>query len=243
MTQLGKQLTIFICLIAAIGSGIAFAADAGVILNPESPTSVVNNQPVPFDLATAIGYLVTIVMCLASVYTGLTSYKRPAGILGWLRAAADLLSFVTHRDSPGTLQMPLLQHSQPPNGVYKTPPVSVVIFVLPLLGCTPINNLVCGPGMHLVPPDPQACTVAFLEAATTIAINVPACATTPVSALCIDAVIAAGKELAPCLPTCATNAVEAARRGGGVKVKVAPNVLRQHVIDSLRATGHQKVGK
>jgi hypothetical protein len=114
--------------------------------------------------------------------------------------------------------------------------------VMALVGCATINPIICGKDGHLVPPAAGPCATAFLEAVASIPGDIAACRVGGFSAACIDAVIASGKELTACLPTCAPNAASG-RLGVGAPVHVAPNVLRQNVIDSLRASGHPEAGK
>jgi predicted lysophospholipase L1 biosynthesis ABC-type transport system permease subunit len=51
---------------------------------------------------------------VASLITRLTPYPRAGGVVTGLRVLLDVLSVLTHKDSPRTLQLPLVQRSQPP---------------------------------------------------------------------------------------------------------------------------------
>lgn len=123
----------------------------------------------------------------------------------------------------------------------KIGPALALVGALSLSGCATINPIICGAGGHLVPPAAGPCATAFLAAVAAVPGEIAACKV-GFTAACIDAVIAQGRELTACLPTCAPNAASG-RLGVGAPVHVAPNVLRQNVIDSLRAAGHPEAGK
>jgi hypothetical protein len=69
------------------------------------------------DLATQIAtWLPVAAILLSSVATALTKYPKAEGWVAGIQKVLDVLSFLTHRDSPGTLQLPLVQRSAPPKG-------------------------------------------------------------------------------------------------------------------------------
>ena len=59
-----------------------------------------------------LAILVTIV--IPSIITPLTRYPKAKGVVYVLKVFLDILSFLQHKDSPGTWQAPLLQRSSPP---------------------------------------------------------------------------------------------------------------------------------
>ena len=69
---------------------------------------------------------------LPSIIVALTKVQTPEAnkVAGWLKYALNLLSIFTHKDSPGTLKMPLTQ-SQPAsvcdNGLPPTPPADPTV--------------------------------------------------------------------------------------------------------------------
>lgn len=78
---------------------------------------------------------------LPALATGLSRYPRAAGVVHWLRVLLDLLSVVTHADSPGSLKLPLVQRSKSPAGD-PPPPVGVgmplcLLLAVALAACTP----------------------------------------------------------------------------------------------------------
>ncbi len=193
-----------------------------------------------------IGFLVAVLAALlhsglvadgSALAKGLALVSQILGVAGSLFFGAGLASNpAVPSDQKGSARIGLL----------------VGLALVSVAGCASINKFVCGTTGHLVPPDAQLCTVAALQAASEIAVNVPACAASPTSAACIDAVITAGKDLSPCLPTCVSDAkqgrsvsiapnvlrsnVSDAKQGRSVSI--APNVLRSNVCQSLAATGH-----
>lgn len=72
---------------------------------------------------------------IASLVTRLTPYPKAGGVVTALRVVLDVLSVLTHKDSPGTFQLPVVQRSQPPEGKLELPPPSVppVVALLALL--------------------------------------------------------------------------------------------------------------
>jgi len=108
------------------------------------------------------------------------------------------------------------------------------------------GNFPCGAGKVLVPPEFNACAQAFLAAAESVAGDIAACRIEPTSAACISGVIGTGKELLPCMPTCQNAPAPASsKRGsvGGSPHRIAPNLVKANVIESLRATGYPDAGK
>lgn len=93
---------------------------------------------------------------LSSLITALSPYPKAQGFVKGLQVFFDVLSFMQHKDSPGTFQMPLVQRSTPPgsNGAGKpfdltggTPPASGGTTLLILIslatcisGCTPAQT-------------------------------------------------------------------------------------------------------
>ena len=76
-----------------------------------------------------------VAVLLASLVTRLTPYPRAAGVVTALRVVLDVLSVLTHRDSPGTWQLPLVQRSAPPPGTApaaapEVPPAALVLALL-----------------------------------------------------------------------------------------------------------------
>lgn len=71
---------------------------------------------------------------LASVATRLTPYPKAGGVVTALRVVLDVLSVLTHKDSPGTLQLPLVQRSKPPEGALEVDPPNLPPAVLLMAG-------------------------------------------------------------------------------------------------------------
>jgi len=87
------------------------------------PTSGPASQPVSgiWDWLRAhwpmiVGILVVV---LPALITALARYPRAGGVVKALQVVLDVLSWLTHRDSPGTLKVPFLMRSKPPTS---TPP-------------------------------------------------------------------------------------------------------------------------
>ena len=60
------------------------------------------------------------VVVLPALITGLTPYTKAKGVVTALRVVLDILSIVTHKDSPGSLKLPLMRSPEPVvNGVNK----------------------------------------------------------------------------------------------------------------------------
>lgn len=69
----------------------------------------------------ALPVLVPILIALLpSVITALTPYPQAAGVVRYLKLGLNLLSLLTHYDSPGTLKAPLTVSAPPPG----QPPVA-----------------------------------------------------------------------------------------------------------------------
>lgn len=68
-----------------------------------------------FDLWATVGpgVLATLAALLPTIITGLTKYRPASGAIGVLSALLDLLSLVQHKDSPGTLSLPLVRSTPP----------------------------------------------------------------------------------------------------------------------------------
>lgn len=85
-----------------------------------------------------------LLLVVPSLITGLSRYPKAAGVVHWLKVALDLLSVVTHADSPGSLKVPVLQRSKSPEGVESpgVPPVALLlILVVGLSACTPRQTI------------------------------------------------------------------------------------------------------
>lgn len=67
--------------------------------------SVLSAWPVWAPIATVV---------VASLVTRLTPYPRAKGFVAGLQVVLDVLSVLTHRDSPGTLQLPIVHRSKAP---------------------------------------------------------------------------------------------------------------------------------
>lgn len=117
-------------------------------------------------------------------------------------------------------------------------------FVTMQTGCHG-GNFPCGAGKVLVPPDFNSCAQAFLAAAAEVAGDIAACRVEPTSAACITGVINTGKELLPCMPTCQNApAPPQGKRGvGGAPFRIAPNLVKANVVESLRASGYPDAGQ
>lgn len=59
-------------------------------------------------------WLLILAVLLPSLITALAKYPKAKGLVAALQILLDLFSVLTHRDSPGTLKVPLLTRSQPP---------------------------------------------------------------------------------------------------------------------------------
>jgi hypothetical protein len=82
------------------------------------PTSAPASQPVAgwwlwlkAHWPMIVGVLVVV---LPALITALARYPRAGGVVKALQIALDVLSWLTHRDSPGTLKVPLVMRSKPP---------------------------------------------------------------------------------------------------------------------------------
>ena len=63
-----------------------------------------------------------LVVLVSSLVTALTKYPKAET---WLHVALDVLSFLTHKDSPGTMKLPLLSRSKNPNVSSPSKPAAV----------------------------------------------------------------------------------------------------------------------
>lgn len=54
------------------------------------------------------------IVVIPALITGLSSYPQARGVVTWLRVVLDVLSVVSHADSPGTFKLPIVQRSQAP---------------------------------------------------------------------------------------------------------------------------------
>lgn len=105
-------LAIFIACAASASTGLPLPAEvlpAGAVVAPvvASPTAgawMAANWPWVLPLA---------IVVLSSLATGLSKYPRAGGVVTALRVVLDVLSVVTHKDSPGSLSVPGLR-SRPP---------------------------------------------------------------------------------------------------------------------------------
>jgi hypothetical protein len=50
---------------------------------------------------------------LPTIITGLSAYPKDAGLVSFLKGVLSLLSFLTHKDSPGTFKLPLTSPTAP----------------------------------------------------------------------------------------------------------------------------------
>ncbi len=126
-----------------------------------------------------------VVLLTPSIVTGLTRYRQ----LGGLSVFLDLLSFVTHRNSPGTFQLPLAQ-------VSKAPTVLVLLVALGLSACATVQ-LAKG-HYEVIPPDQVACSAALIRAAAAQA----SCdrSPPPPTEEIVKCAAAAALEMQPCAP-------------------------------------------
>jgi hypothetical protein len=63
--------------------------------------------------ALAPGLLAALIALLPSVITALTAYPTARGWITWIQIGIDYLSVLQHRDSPGTLSLPLRRSASP----------------------------------------------------------------------------------------------------------------------------------
>lgn len=98
-----------VCFLAfTTGAALAFAGGA-----PPPPQALAAVPPP--SSAWWIALLLTLAPVLvASLITRLTPYPRARGVVAALQVVGDVLSFLQHRDSPGVVQLPLVQRSTPP---------------------------------------------------------------------------------------------------------------------------------
>jgi hypothetical protein len=82
------------------------------------PTSAPASQPVAgwwmclkAHWPMVVGVLVIV---LPALITALARYPRAGGVVKALQVVLDVLSWLTHRDSPGTLKVPIVMRSKPP---------------------------------------------------------------------------------------------------------------------------------
>lgn len=103
-----------------------------------------------FIVANQVVILLILGVGLASLITRLTPYPKARGAISVLQVLLDVVSFLQHRDSPGTYQVPLLQRSVAPGAAVASPRLVDTMKFVPLLwlplaalslaGCTPTQS-------------------------------------------------------------------------------------------------------
>lgn len=183
-------------------------------------------------------YWPAVVAALPSLITALTAYPRAAGVVKVLRTLLDLASVLTHKDSAGTLKLPLTKSAQPASMV--PPPLpsapgsssghaSTSVMIAIVAGAVSIG-LACllsgcagGPVFgsclkNVAAPDAEAVVTAVVEIASN-----------PTGY--IEALIELGKQLGPNVVSCVAKAIAADEAAKAAKPH--HEVVRAHLNEYL----------